>query len=84
MTHVKFHVSTLFFRKYSIYPATQNKDEQLFSMLGQNTGPWSRRIKTEKIEKKVVIGSAIQKHGFAFNYNDCNDNCSSSDEADSF
>ena len=62
----------------------KSKDEQLFSMLGQNTGPLSRRIKTEKIEKKVVIGSAIQKHGFAFNYNDCNDNCSSSDEADSF
>ena len=72
------------FRKYSIFPATQNKDERLFSMVGRNTGPHCRKIKAETIEKKVIVGSAIQKHGFIFNFNDCKSNCSSSDEADSF
>ena len=72
------------FRLYSIIPATQNKDERLFSLIARNTGPLSRRIKPETIEKKVVIGLAVQKHGFIFNYNDCKNNCSSSDEAESF
>ena len=52
------------FRKYSIYPATQNKDERLFSMVGRNTGPQCRSIKVETIERKVVVGSAIQKRVF--------------------
>ena len=55
------------FRKFSIIPATQNKDERLFSLVGRNTGPQCRQIKAETVEKKVVIGSAVQKHGFVFN-----------------
>ena len=73
------------FRKYSIFPATQNKDERLFSMVGQNTGPQCRRIKVETIEKKVVVGSALRKNGFIFNHNQVESpNVSSSDDADSF
>jgi hypothetical protein len=68
------------FRKYSVLPATQNKDERLFSMVARNTQPLSRQIKSETIEKKVVIGSAIKNHGFIFNYLDGVD--SSSDESD--
>ena len=52
------------FCKYSIYPATQNKDEKLFSMVARNTGSQCQRIKVETIEKKVVIRSAVQRHGF--------------------
>ena len=52
-----------FFREYSIFPASQNKDERLFSLIGRNTGALSRQIKIETVEKKVVVGSAIQKHG---------------------
>ena len=73
------------FRMYSIFPATQNKDERLFSLIAQNTGPLSRRIKVETIERKVVVGSAIQKHGFVFDFSSApkaNDNSESSDEAD--
>ena len=58
----------MLFRKFSIYPATQNKDERLFSMIGRTTGALSRNIRVETIEKKVVVGSAIQKHGFIFHY----------------
>ena len=73
------------FRKYSIYPATQNKDERLFSMVGRNTGPQCRSLKIETIEKKVVVGSAVQKHGFIYNYKDAKKpNESSSDDGDSF
>ena len=71
------------FRKYSIFPATQNKSERLFSMVGRNTGPQNRRIKVETIEKKVVVGSAIQKHGFIFNYNDAGKNVESSGDEES-
>ena len=56
------------FRKFSIMPATQNKDERLFSMVGRNTGPLSRSIKVETLERKVVVGSAVQKHGLIFNF----------------
>ena len=56
------------FRKFSIYPATQSKDERLFSMVGRNTGSLCQSIKVETLEKKVVVGSAIQKHGFKFHY----------------
>ena len=75
------------FCKYSIYPATQNKDERLFSMVARNTGPLSRSIKVETIERKVVVGSAVQKHGFIFDYTRASslpDRDSSSDSADSF
>ena len=58
----------MLFRKFSIFPATQNKDERLFSMVGRTTGAFSRNIRVETIEKKVVIGSALQKHGFMFHY----------------
>ena len=34
-------------------------------------------------ERKVVVGSAVQKHGFIFNFEKGNDS-SSSEEADSF
>ena len=56
------------FRQYSMFSASQNKDERLFSLIGRNTGALSRQIKIETIEKKVVVGSAIQKHGFVFDY----------------
>jgi len=47
--------------------------------------PQWRQIKAETVEKKVVIGSAVQKHGFVFDYNDCQKDCSSSsEEPDSF
>ena len=47
--------------------------------------PQWRRIKAETVEKKVVIGSAVQKHGLVFDYNDCQKDCSSSsEEPDSF
>ena len=42
------------FWKYSIFPATQNKDERLFSLVGRNTGPQSRSIKVQTIEKKSL------------------------------
>ena len=35
------------FRKYSIFPVTQNKSERLFSMIGRMTRPQARRIKVE-------------------------------------
>ena len=57
----------MLFLKFSIFPATQNKDERLFSMVGRTTGALSRNIRVETIEKKVV-GSALQKHGFMFHY----------------
>ena len=66
------------FRKYSVFPATQNCDERLFSMVNRNTGALSWNIKVETIERKVVIGSAIQRHGFIFHYK--NGNISSSDD----
>ena len=70
------------FRKFSIYPATQSKDERLFSMVGRNTGPLSRSIKVETLEKKVVVGSAIQKHGFRFHFkNGCNSSSSDNDDS---
>ena len=73
----------MLFRKFSIYPATQNKDERLFSMVGRTTGPLSRRIRVETIEKKVVVGSALQKHGFVFHYKDgiASDSDSDGDES---
>ena len=58
------------FRKFAAFPATQNKDERLFSMIGRTTGSLCQSIKVETIEKKVVVGSAIQKHGFRFHYKD--------------
>ena len=39
--------------------------------------------KVETIEKKVIVGSAVQKQGFIFNFEKGNDS-SSSEEADSF
>ena len=67
--------------KFYIFPASQNKDERLFSMVGRNTGALSRNIKVETIEKKVVVGSAIQKHGFIFDYKKGHESSSSDDES---
>ena len=56
-------------------------------MVAQNTGPLRRNIKVETIAKKVVVGSAVQRHGFVFDYTKARsqtENESSSDEADSF
>jgi hypothetical protein len=58
------------FQKYSIIPATQNKDEQLFSMVSRNTQPITRSIKAEMIDTKVVVGTAIRSHRFIFDYFD--------------
>ena len=74
------------FRKYSIFPATQNKSERLFSMIGRMTRPQGRNVKVETIERKAIVGAAIQKNGFIFDYTNaetCNPNESSSDD-DSF
>ena len=70
-------------RERETFPATQNADERLFSLVGRVTGPQCRRIKTTTIEKKVVVGSAIQRHGFIFKYTD-GDETTSSEENDSF
>ena len=52
-------------------------------MIGKNTGPLSRRIKVETIERKVVVGSAVQQHGFVFYFNaDPNDHSASSDDTE--
>ena len=82
MEHLKKDFPRIYrlFRKFSIFPCSQNKDERLFSLVARNTGPRCRNIKVETIEKKVVVGSAIQKHGFRFNYQ--NGNASSSEEDD--
>ena len=74
------------FRKYSIFPATQNKSERLFSMIGRMTRPQARRIKVESIESRAVVGAAIQKNGFIFDYRDDDQksNETSSDDEDSF
>ena len=56
-------------------------------MVARNTGPLRRNIKVETIEKKVVVGSAVQRHGFVFDYKKSRsqpERESSSDEADSF
>ena len=56
-------------------------------MVALNTGPLRRNIKVETIAKKVVVGSAVQHHGFVFDYTKARlqtENESSSDEADSF
>ena len=48
---------------------------------------WLQHIKVETIAKKVVVGSAVQRHGFVFDYTKAQsqtENESSSDEADSF
>ena len=58
------------------------KRKRLFSIVVRTTGNLSRCINTETIEKKVVVGSAIQKHGFRFHFKD--GNLRSSDEGDSF
>ena len=42
----------------------------------------SRSLKIDTIEKKVVVGSAIQKHGFIFDYQ--KGHISSSSDDDSF
>ena len=71
------------FQKFAVLPATQNADERLFSMVGRMTGPQCRRIKATTIEKKVIVGAAVQKHGFIFKYTEGNDS-NTSDEQDSF
>jgi hypothetical protein len=40
----------LLFRKYCVLPATQNKDEHVFSFVARNTQPLCRQIKVETIE----------------------------------
>ena len=45
-----------------------------------NTGAQCGGIKGRIVEIKVVIVSAVQKHGFVFNSNDCQNDCSSSSE----
>jgi hypothetical protein len=67
------------FRKYAIFPATQNKDERFFSLVGRNTQSLCRNIKTETIEKKVIVASAIRSPGFVFDFNNGKDSDSDSD-----
>ena len=64
------------FRKFAAFPATQNKDERLFSIIGRTTGSLCQSIKVETIEKKLVVGSAIEKHGLRFYYKDGHENSS--------
>ena len=70
------------FRKYNVYPATQNRDERIFSMVARNTSSQCRNIKVDSIEKKVLIASAIRSNGFIFDYAD-NLDVSSESESDS-
>ena len=52
-------------------------------IIGKNTGPLSRRIKVETIEREIVVGLAIQQHGFVFYLNaDPNDHSASSDDTE--
>ena len=44
----------MLFRKFSIFPATQNKDERLFSMVGRTTGALSCFIYVKTIEKNLL------------------------------
>ena len=37
------------FRKYCVYPATQNRDERIFSMVAQNTNPLRRSIHVDSV-----------------------------------
>jgi hypothetical protein len=68
------------FRKYSVFPANQNRDERIFSMVARNSQPMCRNIKVETLEKKVLVGSAIKTNGFVFNYCDGVDSSSSDEE----
>ena len=70
----------MLFLKFSLFLATQNKDERLFSMVGRTTEALSRNIRVETNEKKVVVGSAIQKHGFMFDYKNGVDSDSDGDD----
>ena len=55
-------------RKYAVYPATQNRDERIFSMVARNTTALCRNITVDSIEKKVLIASAIRSNGFIYNH----------------
>ena len=50
-------------------------------MVDRNTGALSRNIKVKTIEKKVVVGSAIQERGFIFDYKKGHESSSSDDES---
>ena len=56
------------FRKYCVFPSTQNRDERIFSMMARCTGPQCRSITVETLEKKILIGCAIRSNGFIFSY----------------
>ena len=48
------------FRKYSIFPATQNKSERLFSMVGRNTGPQNR---LRPLKRKLLLAQQSKNTG---------------------
>ena len=68
------------FRKYCVFPSTQNRDERIFSLVSLNTQARSWRIQVDTIEKKVVIGSAIRSNGFIFDYKRGRDSSSDDDD----
>ena len=70
------------FRKYNVIPATQNRDERIFSLVARNTSAQCRNITVDSIEKKVIIASAIRSNGFIFDYTD-HLNLSSESESES-
>ena len=43
------------FRKYCVFPSTQNRDERIFSLVSLNTQARSRRIQVDTIEKKDAL-----------------------------
>ena len=48
------------FRKYCIFPSTQNRDEQIFSLVGLITRPHCRNISVDTIEKKFWLAPQAQ------------------------
>ena len=63
---------------FSLQRRTVMKD--FFSMVNRNTGALYRNIKVKTIERKVVIGNAIQRHGYIFHYKNGNIGSSDDDE----
>ena len=55
-------------------------------MIGRMTRPQAQKIKVKSIESRAVVGAAIQKNGFIFDFRDDHQkaNESSSDDGDSF
>ena len=67
-------------KKYVVFPATQNRDKRIFSMVARNITAQCKNITVVSIEKKVLIASAIRSNGFIFDYADNLDVSSESEQ----